>query len=108
MCLAPHLKNQNPGSKAFKEMPKSILESTPSSDDSVKDYLTNAIQAYLEQDEQSLERYINKSGSGALLFKEKAGIVAADETLVLGIPSSVKHTAIKEKRARERISLPGD
>jgi hypothetical protein len=108
VSLAPHLKNQNPGSKAFKEMLKSILEDTHSSDECVKEYLANAIQAYLEHDEQSLERYINESGSGSALFKEKAEMVAADGTIVLGIPGSVKHTAIKEKRAKERMSIPGD
>ena len=106
--LSPHLNKQNPGSKVFKGMLQSILEETHSSDESVKDYLANVIQAYLEHDEQSLDRYINESGSGALLFKEKAEMVKADGTIVLGIPGSVKHTAIKEKRAKERMSLPGD
>jgi len=106
--LSTHLKNQNEGSKAFKGMLQAILEETHASDDSVKDYLANLIQAYLEHDEQSLERYINESGSGALLFKEKAEMVAADGTIVLGIPGSVNHTAAKEIRAKERMNLPGD
>jgi hypothetical protein len=108
VSLGPHLKNQNPGSKAFKGMLKSSLEDTHSTNGSLKDHLADAIQAYLEHDEQSLERYINESGAGASLFKDMADMVAADGTLVLGVPGSVKHTAIKEKRAKERMSIPGD
>ena len=89
-------------------MLKSSLEDTHSSNESIKDHLAGAIQAYLEQDEQSLERYVNESGSGASLFKDMADMVAADGMLVLGLPGSVKHTAMKEKRAKERMSLPGD
>lgn len=108
VSLAPHLKNQNPGSKVFRGMLQSILEDTHSADESIKDRLADIIQAYLEHDEQSLERYINESGSGSELFKEKAEMVAKDGTLVLGIPGSVKHTAIKEKQAKKRMSIPGD
>ncbi len=103
--LNNRLQKKNDGAIAFKAIARELLKDLHSDDKTLSDYFAKLIQAYLENDEQSLARYLNETGPGSDRFKQYAERVQQENILVLGIPGSIPHTQHREKQAKERLEL---
>lgn len=103
--LERYREGRSESAQEFKKMVDASLLGSGDGHEGLDHILAGIIQSYLEQDNQSLDRFLNDSGAGHLGYKALAAKVQAEGTLVLGMPGSVTHTQIKEKRAQQRMAL---